>query len=138
MLWKVALALLIMAAPAAAQNSSTNCYQVGNTVQCDTRSTQSHGVNWGLAQPSQPAPDYNAAIQRGYEDSQRRRQMQFEEAERQRAYANAQAAQEVRQSVAASLRAGKCQEATDTALAHGEIELAAQAKNYCASPPTGK
>lgn len=46
----------------------------------------------------------------------------------------AQAASEVRASVISKLQAGDCKGATDLALLAGEIELATQARNYCAPP----
>lgn len=133
MVRKALLGLIMLAAPAMAQDSSTNCYKVGNTVQCDTRSAQSGGVNWNLNRPP-PPPDYMASIRQGEEDAQRRRQMEEDQDEARRGQQDALAAQDLRKSVAASLMAGNCHEAIDTALAHGDISLAAQAKSYCATP----
>lgn len=53
---------------------------------------------------------------------------------KQQADANAHLKQTVHEGVASYLREGKCKEAVDLALQYSEIELAGQAKAFCAAP----
>ena len=149
---KVVLILILAPSAAFAQNTSSNCYMIGTTWHCDADTTpgpSNSGINmdWGrLGTRSDPN-----AFARGYqqmEQIRRDRQAHQQQMDAQAAQADALAetqaraeqerqrlelAQNVRTQVSDQLRLGHCDEAVATALTPGEIDLATQAKAFCAA-----
>lgn len=123
-----------------AQNSSTSYYRVGNTVQCNTTTQAPPPPIAPLVQPS-PMPDFGNSFMQGYLQGQAIRRQR--EAAQQEQYARAQAEiaadkarfrEGLRKDVGDLLAAGDCPKAIAVALKYGEIELANQAKAFCAKP----
>jgi hypothetical protein len=110
---------LILAAPAAAQQ--TQCSWVGNVWTCNQQ--QQPGIDWSRGRTVQPPSDVFAqSAAAGAEARQR------DDARR-----SAKADSALRSSVGARLKAGDCEGAAALALDAGNIDLASQAKAYCAA-----
>lgn len=107
------------ACPAIAQDTQTNCYQVGNTVQCNSR--QSGPRDYILKQPAPAAPIPQAPniVPQPIPPS-------VTPAD------DAAYSREIRKQVGEYLSKGDCETAKALALRSGEIALANEAKAYCA------
>lgn len=148
-----AIALTAISVPAYAQ-TSTNCSWIGNTWSCNSQPSAPQ-IDWASMQRQQQE---NAAQQRQMwaniaqqQELRRIRQAQEAQARALQAQADAMQAQqrqaqltpsqkehakefELRSEVSEMLKNGHCQLAQDTALDGGDIELANEAKAYCAKP----
>lgn len=145
MVRKAALIIsLSLAAPATAQ--TTNCQWFGSTWSCNSTQPvqpQGGGIDWGILQRGEQERAQQQAQQQQYwADLNRQQQEQKAAHDRQvqESYDRAQAelAQQkqalLREDVGRLLQAGDCQGAQNKALAAGDIELAAKAKDFCAKP----
>ena len=133
---RVALALMsfLLAAPAAAQNSSTTCYPIGNQVQCDTRTQPQYPQPAHTRQPFDPMK----AFREGYEigEQMRRDREAAEAAQAARAYQQRQEqtrfdASATARVVGALILEGKCDDARAVALDRGEIAMAGDVMKAC-------
>lgn len=137
MRWSMfAVCVLASSAPTSAQ-TITNCRALQpGAVECQTRGA---GVDYA---PVLNAPNAGDAFRQGWErGQQQRREQEAWQAMRQREAAEAdarmaveeQAARDrlIRESVGTSLAAGRCDEATQTALRAGNIALANEARMFC-------
>lgn len=135
------LALMLCATPVAAQ--TTNCIRTGNMVNCNTFGglLLAQPPAPPVVQPYQPpALDFSIlqqAIQlRVLREQQRREAEAADEARVQAQQQNDRAdlSRAVHETVGDDLKAGHCDEAVSDALKYGEIDLANQAKQFCAQP----
>lgn len=129
-----------LATNAAAQSSSTICNRIGNATSCHTQ--QRPGTDWDGNNRS--IDEQNARLQDNLrallQPRQPNKQQQLEESYA-RAEAENQAARVrlsalVKENVGKALSEGRCADAITEALRYREIDLAAQAKAFCAT--TGK
>lgn len=135
MVRKAALVVALVPSLAAAQTTSnTNCFSVGNTVQCNTTTTQPPppppAINWNLSNPNAFNEGWNAA-QKRRDDAVRaalmRQRMEESAAEESRQETTAN----TRKLVSTMIANGYCANAIDTALRLGELGVAAEARSYC-------
>ena len=117
----IAASATVVATGAVAQDSTTSCTQIYNTVNCDTRAAPAAG---GAA----------AGFARGFSDSferegglshilERRRQMMDERRQKAR---NAE--------VGKLIAAGRCADARSYALTAGDLDLAQRVASFCPAP----
>lgn len=127
-LWLFCIGLVAYGGAATAQQ--TDCYRIGETLRCNT------------TQPPPPIPpiqgvDGGAMIDAYRQGQADRRAAERERNDRPQEQADSSLATEwARIVVAEHLKAGHCDEAINAALDAGEIELATQAKAFCATPGT--
>lgn len=141
---KTLMLAALVAAPASAQNSTTSCFRVGNTVQCNTNTQPgiqaAPPVDFsGFARQQQETQrqmqeNTMRAIQAAQQARQQREQAQYAAAQAEIAADRARFSADLRRDVSAMLAEGKCQEAIAVALKYSDIELANQAKQFCAKP----
>jgi hypothetical protein len=151
-----ALAAVLWASAAHAQTASSNCYWAGTIYHCDTvTQPRGGGIDSSIpmqfkgftlsdilndAQQRQARQQEMEARQQQMLMQQQQWQMQQRQAEQARSDAQDYAARQhlsevVHQGVAYDLKQGRCSDAVDLALQYGEIDLATQARSFCASSP---
>lgn len=130
--------------PALAQNSMTNCYRLGVSVQCDTTAqtpiAPAPQINWGAQQFPNTANAFANGYQQGLEMRRQRERMR---AEKQREQSDAEQhlrmerdhdeRETARHDVMQHLIKGDCLGATNLALAADDLDLATKTKAFCAS-----
>lgn len=118
----VSLALLLLA-------QQTTCQWIGTVWTCNQQ--RSPGIDWSLARP--PAPNNNVfdAFRRGQEDAARQRAYEQQQQQQLDAMRRSEAGQQLRRAVGSLIASGKCEQAVDTALRGGDLDLASQAQNLC-------
>ena len=142
---KSAFMLALVATPAMAQNSTTDCRSSFGVVHC---TTNSQGPQVQLQMPTlQPPPQMNwGAIGDAMRYRAERERMAQQQAEQRQRDEQQQSAQRETQathdswqnSVMQQLKNGDCPGALQTALGSGDLELATKVKNYCAAPSPQK
>ena len=128
-------ALALSAGSASAQNSSTNCYRLGNNVQCNTYTQPALG-GLSLATPppypqnQAPQFDWNA-FNKAQADrlAQKQAQQKAQESENSLHYRES-----LRSNVAALLERGDCRGAMSLALRGNDMELAGLVGKVCHDP----
>lgn len=139
----VAIVLTLLGfAPVTTVAQTTNCYTYGANTACTTQPRS--GVDWSLLQqPQAPQPSIMESYALGQQIAARRAEARAAEQQSQ-ALAAQQASQEhdqatadlereTRIAVGKLLAAGRCDEARSMALFDGQIDLAKQVVDYCAS-----
>jgi hypothetical protein len=137
-----ALALLVMAAAQTANAQTTNCYTYGPNTTC--RTLPRSGVDWSLLQqPVAPQPSIMESYALGQQIAAQRAQaraaqeqsdaLAATQAGREKDQATLDLERDIRISVGKLVAAGQCDEARRTALFDGQLDLAKQVLDYCAS-----
>ena len=148
------LVLTLVATPAVAQNSTTQCVRVGSAIQCSTNAVPAHSGPDNFLDAIGPLGDPAAAFAQGAKEAQeaelRQQQIQMNVAalaarpspplqaptismaERDRRVAES-LKENSHKLVGDMLSKGQCVEAVSFALSMGDIELANQATVFCSN-----
>lgn len=149
MVRKAALALLFVPAIAHGQTTNTTCFRNGQIVNCTSNTTPAPQPIPDYLRQMGPAPDPYGSFLEGMERNQalQAQQLMLEERRRQAQAAaqreNQQAleernAEQARGTVSRMLAHGYCAEAVSYALERGQVQLAAEAKAFCAADAIAK
>jgi hypothetical protein len=145
-----ALLAVLWASAAHAQTATSNCYWAGNFYHCDTNmQPQGGGIDPTIPLRGTGVFTYGDVVRQAQEQRARQQQLQMQQqqlemqkrqADQARSDAQDYAARQhlsevVHQGVAYDLQKGQCSDAVALALQYGEIDLATQARQFCASNP---
>jgi hypothetical protein len=124
-------ALVLAAAPASGQSTNTQCVWIGGTLNCDTRTSPTLDTSIPL-RAGQGGLDL-AAMAAAQAAARQQQERQVQEQQVQRYDDRPAVLTELRVAVARRLRAGDCGGAESLALENGEIALATEVREYCAT-----